>query len=147
MEEKAKAKKGEIKPVFPSVEEGMENPAAEENPAERRTKGAKITRRISTRIIGLFKEAKVKDDIPVVAEEAPKLAEVATVSALLYEPAYPIPAVEEGQMETETATPEEALKPVKAKETPAGKRARNAKVTRRISTRIAGLFIGGKGQG
>lgn len=150
MEEKKGVKKGDIKPVYPvpAVEEGrMESktdPPAKEKEAERSARGAKTTRRISTRVIGFFKTAKVNDDIPVVAEEAPKLAEVATASAPLYEPTYPIPAVEEGRMETETATPE---KPIKATEKPEGKRARNTKVTRRLSTRIAALFKGGKVQG
>ena len=147
MEGKMGAKMEETKPIYPvpTVEEGrMEaktDPPAEENPAEKRARGAKVTHRLTIRIAGLFKkEAKVNEGIPVVAKEAPKLAEVATVSAPLYEPTYPIPAVEEGRMETETA-----LKPVKEK--PEGKRARNAKVSRRISARVAGFFIGGKGQG
>lgn len=147
-EEKKRAKKGEAKPVYPvpAVEEGRmgteTDPPVEKKPAEMKTKGGKVSRRLSTRITAFFKkEAKVKGDIHAIAEKAPKLAEVARVSAPLYEPAYPIPAVEEGRMETETTSPEEAQKlQTKAEEKPAEKRVRDANVSRRISIRIVGLF-------
>ncbi len=148
-DEKKRAEKGEAKPVYPvpAVEEGRmgteTDPPVEKKPAERNAKGAKVSRRLSTRITTFFKkEAKVKDDIRAVTEKAPKLAEVASVSAPLYEPVYPIPAVEEGRMETETASPEEAQKhETNAEEKPTEKRTRDAKVARRISIRISGLFM------
>ena len=147
-EEKERAKKGEAKPVYPvpAVEEGRmgieTDPPVEKKPAEKKTSGAKVSRRLSTRITAFFKkEAKVKDVTHAATETAPKLAEVARVSAPLYEPAYPIPTVEEGRMETETASPGEAQKPeTKAEEKPAEKRLRDAKISRRISVRIIGLF-------
>ena len=115
-----------------TVEDALKPAKAEEKPAGETTRGAKLTRRPSTRIIGLFKkQEKDNNDIPAVADEAPKLAEVATVSA---PPAYHIPAVED------------ALKP--AEEKPVERKAREVKVTRRLSGRITGLFKkqGGKGQ-
>jgi hypothetical protein len=69
------------------TEAPKEETKVEEKPAEKKAKDAKVTRRLSTRITGLFKkEVKSKEDPPAVAEEAPpKLAEVAS-SAPLEEP-------------------------------------------------------------
>lgn len=148
-EEKERTKKGEAKPVYPvpAVEEGRmgteTDTPVERKPAEKKGRDAKVSRRLSARITAFFKkEVKVKDDIHAVAETAPKLAEVATVSAPLYEPSYPITAVEEGRMETETTPPEEVQKPeTNAEEKQAEKGARDANVARRISTRIGDLFM------
>ena len=55
----------------------------EEKPAEKKAKEVKVTRRLSTRITGLFKkEARSKEETPAVAEEAPKLDEVAPAAPL-----------------------------------------------------------------
>jgi len=60
-----------------------EETKAEEKPAEKKAKEVKVTRRLSTRITGLFKkEAKSKEDTPAVAEEAPKLDAVAPAAPL-----------------------------------------------------------------
>jgi len=60
-----------------------ETEKTEEKPAEKKAKEVKITRRLSTRITGLFKkEARSKEETPAVAEEAPKLDEVAPAAPL-----------------------------------------------------------------
>lgn len=69
----------------PKEETKTENAEAEtdEKPAEKKARDVKVTRRFSTRITGLFrKETKTKEETPAVAEEAPKLDEVAPAAPL-----------------------------------------------------------------
>lgn len=74
-------KETETAPV--EAQEETKTEKAEEKPAEKKARDVKVTRRLSTRITGFFKkEARTKEDTPAVAEEAPKLDEVAPAPPL-----------------------------------------------------------------
>ena len=67
----------------PNEETKTDEAKTEEKPTEKKPREIKVTRRLSTRITGLFKkEAKSKEDTPAVAEEAPKLDAVAPAAPL-----------------------------------------------------------------
>ena len=68
----------------PAPEAPKEETKAEEKGVEKRASDVKISRRISTRITGLFKKEPKSNnaETPAVAEEAPKLAAVAPAAPL-----------------------------------------------------------------
>ena len=76
-------KETETAPAEPTAAQETKTEKAEEKPAEKKSKDVRVTRRLSTRITGLFKkEARNKEETPAVAEEAPKLDEVAPAAPL-----------------------------------------------------------------
>lgn len=65
------------------TEAAKEETKDEEKVEEKKAREVKVTRRLSTRITGLFKrEPKAKEDTPAVPEEAPKLDAVAPAAPL-----------------------------------------------------------------
>lgn len=76
-------KETETAPAEAPKEEETKTEKAEEKPVEKKARDIKVTRRLSTRITGFFKkEARTKEETPAVAEEAPKLDEVAPAAPL-----------------------------------------------------------------